>query len=128
MTSEKEKDAVSVAAALQEWRAAERTVAVARRGKLAAEAAATAAADAVRAAEATAEAARAAAKSAALAEESAEKTAAAARVIVQSTRLDLLDADAQVAMADVSEVEAHEGYRSASDRAAEREAERTAGG
>ena len=67
--------------ALAEWRAAERTVAVARRGRVAAQAAADAAKEAIEAATATAEAAKASLQAATLAEASASKTAAAARLM-----------------------------------------------
>src|SRR5688572_3496348 len=68
---------------LEQWRAAERLVAVARRGKLAAQVAAAAAEEAAEAALATAQAARAALQSATLAEASAAKTAASARIVVE---------------------------------------------
>ena len=115
MTTEKEADARTTVEALQEWRSAERSVAVARRGKLAAEAAAAAAREAVDAAQATADAA--ALWAASLAEASAAKTAAAARVVVQSTRQGVSDATTELAMADVEEAEAHNIYRAAADSA-----------
>jgi hypothetical protein len=56
--------------------------------------------------------------SAKLAETSAARTANAAKVIVQSTRMDLADAETDVASADIYEAKAHEEYRNATDRAA----------
>jgi hypothetical protein len=108
---------LSTAEALQHWRAAERLVAVARRGRIAAEAAAQAAADAAEAAAATAEAAKAALASMALAETSAAKTAAASKIVVLSTRADLADAEADETMSAINEVDAQAQYREAADRA-----------
>jgi hypothetical protein len=111
---------LSTAEALQQWRAAERLVAVARRGRVAAEAAAAAAEDAAQAAAATADAAKAALASMALAETSAAKTAAASKLVVMSTRADLADAETDEAMSEVNEVEAQSKYREATDRAGDR--------
>jgi len=107
----------TTADALQQWRAAERLVAVARRGRVAAESAAQAAEDAAEAAVATSAAAKAALESMALAEASAAKTAQASKLVVLSTRADLADADTDVAMSELREAEAQGEYRAAEERA-----------
>jgi hypothetical protein len=106
--------------AIKQWRAAERTVAIARRGKLAAQVAAEAAQEAADAAIATAEASKTALAAAALAEESAARTAKAARLLVASTAVDLSDSEAETALAEVDEAEAHARYDDAVERAANR--------
>ena len=94
---------------------------MARRGRVAAEAAVAAAREAADAAIATAEAATAALQSATLAETSAKRTAAAARFLTESTAADLADAESEEAMATIGEVAAQDGYRAAARRAAEKE-------
>jgi hypothetical protein len=121
MVTHQPKLKTDIPEALKQWREAERVAAVARRGKLAAQHAAAAAAEAVEAAVATAEASKAALAAAGLAEASANKTAAAARLLVESTQVDQMDADAMSALADVDETQAKTRYQAAMDRAAERD-------
>lgn len=106
--------------ALKQWRDAERTAAVARRGTIAAKAAAEAAIEAQEAATATALAAKDALASMALAEDSAAKTAKAARMVVDAAGADLADAQSEQALSEVAEASAHNDYNSAIKRAADR--------
>jgi hypothetical protein len=106
--------------ALKQWRTAERTVAVARRGRLAAQAAAVAAQEADDAVIATAEASKAALAAASLAETSAAKTATAAKLVVESTLVDVADSETETAFAEVDEAEAKGRYHDAAARAEKR--------
>ena len=121
MSEAKPRDQTT-AEALNEWREAEQVVAVARRGRVAAEASVEAAREAAEAANATAEAAKAALHAATLAETSAARTAAAARVIIGATGANLTDAHADLATADIDEAAAHGRYDDAVDRARDRQA------
>jgi hypothetical protein len=64
-------------------------------------------------------AAKAALDSMTLAEESAAKTALAAELVAAIAQSEAIEADADVAAADLVEAEAHDMYRQASQRAAE---------
>ena len=119
MAKEEDKD-MTAPEALKQWRTAERTVAVARRGRLAAQVAAEAAQEAADAAIATAEASKTALAAAGLAETSATKTAKAAKLVVESTLVDVADSETETAFAEVDEAAAHGRYRDAAARAAKR--------
>ena len=111
---------LSVPEALAQWREAERTAAVARRGRLAAQIAAQAAADAAQAAEATSIAARTSLEAATAAELSASKTAHSARIVAEVAQADLADADAEMAVSDLAENAGQKEYRDALQRADDR--------
>jgi hypothetical protein len=95
-------------------------MAVARRGRLAAQAAADAAQEAAKAALATAEAAKAALHAAGIAEASAAKTATKATLAAGNALVDLADIDREAAMAEDRVAQARQSYADAVEFASDR--------
>jgi hypothetical protein len=115
-----ENDAIGTAEALTEWRSAERALATAKAGRVAAQEAASAAKLAESAAAATAEAARRALEAATAAEASARATADAARATVAAAEQDVVDKTMVEAEAGRIESRAQTDYQQAEQRARDR--------
>jgi hypothetical protein len=108
-----EAEPATTARTLALWREAERLASVARRGKEAAQVAATAAEEAATAALATAEAARAALEASKLAYDSAARTAESARLVIRAADIDLTHSSADSVLADLEEAAARDRYQDA---------------